>query len=361
MLQRLFRLLVGIGIAVTIVFVAFAHLSLREVTAIQTNRGVCISTRFDQPTCFSTSEMLSNEAPGILAVSPDGQLLASSLRNEVQLWDLQTDALVRTIDRHADRISALTFSPDSSVLASGSLDETVRLWDVGTGASMGVLPAGRTTCLAFSPDGRSLASGSRIAHWVDGYQSATGVQIWDLQTEQLRNQIGTEPIAAIAFSPNGSLLAAGSSKTQLWDVRRKTRLRTLNSGDLTSLAFSRDGDFLITASSRIKVWRVPLGRLNYAFRSKSSYLSLSPDSMTLATVNGGTVNLWELDSHRFLGTLRASWFSRATIAFALNGRALVGGGSDGIRIWRPQAVTSQPSNSVDDDAEPSDRNDRSNR
>jgi WD40 repeat protein len=63
---------------------------------------------------------------------------------------------------HTDWVRSVAFSPDGKTLASGSWDETIRLWDVKTGKNTATLKghAGKVESVAFSPDGQTLASGN---------------------------------------------------------------------------------------------------------------------------------------------------------------------------------------------------------
>ena len=101
------------------------------------------------------------------AFSADGKrfaLIVGNWRREnaVRLWNVETGEELRPSDGHADKVSAVAFSPDSKVVASGSWDCTVRIWDPGTGRELRCLQGHkeRVLALAFSPDGGTLASAS---------------------------------------------------------------------------------------------------------------------------------------------------------------------------------------------------------
>jgi WD40 repeat protein len=122
---------------------------------------------------------------------------------------------------HDNAITTLVFSPDGRWLATGSLDETARLWDLSAadpGANPRVL-RGHTDgvdALAFSTDGRWLATGS----------SDSNIQLWELTagepaTTPLVLHGHTAAVFTLAFSPDGHWLASGSMDrtTRLWNMR----------------------------------------------------------------------------------------------------------------------------------------------
>ena len=140
----------------------------------------------------------------------DGKILASaSADRTAKLWDVTSGARLETFGQPLKRQDTIAFAPDgASVMAAGG-DHRIRSWEVSATATEGSNPLrharfahhGRIVALAFSPTGRLIASGS----------ADRTVKIWDAGTlrEKLLLEIQPDWPSSLAFSPDGKTLAVG--------------------------------------------------------------------------------------------------------------------------------------------------------
>lgn len=266
-----------------------------------------------------------------LAFSPGGTLIASgSTDNTIKLWDARSGKLVRTLTGHTDWLGNIAFSPDEKLLASAGRDGTLRVWRVADGKEREQLrfiaPTDPTTGepswltgVAFSPDGKLIAAGS-----TDGT-----VRVFDATTgdllQTLEGHTGWVVIRGVEFAPDGKILASASldGTIRLWDPRTGAQRGVFERRGLRVLAISwhPDGDLLVSSSdegAEVLVWNRQSGEVVRSLRSGQGLvtaLTYSLDGQMLATGSiNGTMRLHLLAENRQL-TLTGGSPSSQSIAF----------------------------------------------
>ncbi|OGE57195.1 hypothetical protein PENARI_c002G03634 [Penicillium arizonense] len=287
-----------------------------------------------------TLEGHSKEVESVV-FSRDGRLLASgSHDNTVRLWDPATGVLTQTLKGHLGPVRSVAFSSDGRLLASGSDDKTVRLWDPLTGVLIQKLEGHLKWVLSvtFSPDNRLLASGSldKILYLWD--PTTGGI------TQTLQGHIGS--VVSVAFSSDSRLLASGSDdKTvRLWDPLTGVLIQILEGHPtfVWSVTFSPDDRVLASSSNDniIRLWNPVTGALTRKIDSSANQVlsvTFSSDSRLLASgSNDKTIRLWDSATGAPTHTLKGHSYLVHSVAFSPDGRLLASGSSDNtVRLWDP--------------------------
>jgi glutamine amidotransferase-like uncharacterized protein len=304
---------------------------------------VISSATVDQVELLHTLGEHSDRVYG-LGFSSDGRLLASgSWDGTIRLWDVDTWQAVRTFDQHGNW--EVFFAPDDAHIAS----EDGAIWDIASGERVRVLDV-NDSHVTFSPDGTWMASA--------GYNAP--IELWDVDTWRVVRTLEghSDRVFGVAFSPDSTLLASGSGMgpsdvsdfvVKLWDVVSGQEIYTLrgHGGDVHAVAFSPDGEFLASASidGTVKLWDVQGGQLVHTLRHRDGLwdVAFSPDGTLLASAGVEyMVRLWDVESGQLLRTIRHDDEVMA-VAFSPDGSLLASGGyDDKVYVWGIAASSATP-------------------
>ncbi|KAK7687245.1 hypothetical protein QCA50_009750 [Cerrena zonata] len=192
-----------------------------------------------------------------MAISPQGDMVASGSDDlTICLWDAKSGELVNILRGHTNSVRSLCFSPNRQTLASASYDKTVCIWDVlGHSSRMRKAeePLPAISCVEFSSDGTIIATGS-----VDG-----SVSIWETQTGKQLHHIQLEAknyMCSLAILPDNQTVAcvtAGDDFISIWNIStKKLSKKPLGDGNTIYIVrCSPDGQWIASVTNRkIHLW-----------------------------------------------------------------------------------------------------------
>jgi WD40 repeat protein len=285
-------------------------------------------------------------------VSPDSSLIASaSIDKTIRLW--QRDGIAAaTLKGHQGAVRSVKFSHDGKILASASEDGTIKLWkQEGTNGQWRILKTfkGHTASVwgvAFSPDGQFLAS----AGW------DRTVRFWRKDGTLLRTFSGYEwGFWGVAFSPDGRTVAAANldGTVKLWQPDatgwQNPKLLQILQGHqawVEGVAFSPDGQTIASASEdkTVKLWRrdskdgsFHLDKTLPGHTAGIAGVAFSHDGQTIVSASlDKTMKLWNIDGTE-LRTLRGHSASVWGVSFSPDGSFIASAGAENlVRLWQSQ-------------------------
>jgi WD40 repeat protein len=326
-----------------------------------TSDGRLFVSRSDETTSWrwhtATRQLtLLNTFPGsrLMALSPDGRRLA-------------------LVDGHKPAQGTLD-TPLTGQSGWGA-DESVQVWDTGTGRLTYTLaegPRARVSGMAFSPDGKLLASTTVTSSWalsppIYGTGTYSPIQLWDVETGALLAirrgypaAISLEAFATgerlfttrctgdscsrrscdLAMWDVGDLVSRGDDATSLWsdhDLGLPAQNVLLNAD--RTMAITRLQDTLCINDTAVVAWDVETGQkiltLSFDFEHSACSVTLSPVGTVIAVGTlGESLGLWDLQTGQRLRTLEGLTTNAAHLAYSPDGRWLVSGNCDGkIQLW----------------------------
>ncbi|KAK6523133.1 hypothetical protein TWF694_006028 [Orbilia ellipsospora] len=276
--------------------------------------------------------------------SPDGgQIASGSYDNTIKIWDANTGNCLQTLIGHKSWVSSVAFSGDGKI-ASGSYCDSIKIWDVSTGNCLKTIYARRweVHSVTFSNNSTAIIA-SASSH--DGF-----LEIWNISDNKnpkktrLYRRYGN--VMSVAFSNDATRLASASNSYafEIWDTSAES-CRTAfceHDGSVTSIAFSNDSRRLISGSDvgEIKIWDVTSGTCLESLQNGTCVSSVAFLHGTTRIISGsenseceGVIKIWDLSTSTCLETLHGH--DRVVTSMAVSNTGLIVSGSDDetIKIW----------------------------
>ena len=275
-----------------------------------------------------------------MTITPDSTVIASGYQSGIiRIWNISTSKIVMTLSGHKEKINSLVFTPDGQTLVSGSEDRKIIIWDAFKGQLLKVLRGhwGSITCLAVNKNGSLLASGS----------TDKKIKLWDISREwkrikDLKNH--KDSISKLLFSPDDSILASSSwdHTILLWNVGKEEIIAELKGhfGPVMDIAFTQNGKQLFSCSSDgiLKTWDIEKRReIKQITTIKDALTTLAVDSKGKYLSWGAKdklIRLYSLEANKLLKTIEYHKTAILDIEFNPKVDALISLSQDGeLQIW----------------------------
>jgi hypothetical protein len=270
---------------------------------------------------------------------------------------------VVTFRGHQDTVNAVTWSPDSTRVASASDDQTIQVWDAITGGNKVVYGGhlAKVTTVAWSPDGSRIASGDlngtvQIWNPMNGnlfltyrFQAVAAVSS-HIGALQATSGGGDPGVYTVVWSPDGKSIAAamGSDLVRVFDAKtgRTALTYSVPSGKVNALSWSHNGKYIVVAGNTIPttVWDTRSGQnvFTYPVNDQDAEFSLawSPNGNNIALGNvDGTVRVWNPFTHKILA-YKGHSMNVYSLAWSPDGSRIASGSiDDTVQVWDASSLT----------------------
>ncbi|EEB05195.1 F-box/WD repeat protein Pof1 [Schizosaccharomyces japonicus yFS275] len=283
--------------------------------------------------------LLEGHSDGIMALQLRGHLLASgSYDTTIRLWDMNTMKPIRLLEGHTSGVTCLQF--DSCKLISGSMDKTIKIWNYRTGACLSTFTGHRDSVLCLAFDSTILVSGS----------ADCTVKVWHfVGCKRITLRGHTGPVNSVKISRQRNIVYSCSDDNtiRLWSLTTNTCLAVFNAhiGPVQSLATTDSYLFSSSLDGTIKKWDVNREKcVETMFGHIEGVWDIAADRLRLISgAHDGCVKVWE--ASQCVYTLKDH--NAPVTSVTLGDCEVIAGYDDGqISVWLFGAVPPSVSSSV---------------
>ncbi|WP_026734121.1 eIF2A-related protein [Fischerella sp. PCC 9605] len=294
-----------------------------------------------------------------VSFSPDGSTLATGGEDgTIKLWDVSSGQCLQTLQGHKGGVRTVVFAPDGNILISCSTDSTIRVWDISTGKCTKVLQ-GHTNgvwsvALLPIPPNSPLNKGGHRAIVASGSDDNT-VKIWDITTGRCIKTLQghTDWIRSVAFSKQGLLASSSLDQTiRLWDLDKGMCVGILkgHTHGVFTVCFIGEGNILASCSidRTVRLWDVATQQCVKTLQGHTNAIyvnAVNPEGTLLATGSDDfSIKLWDITTGECVRTFkgRHNWFSSVVFSPIPSnslGEIIASGGEDTIvRLWNVETL-----------------------
>lgn len=277
-----------------------------------------------------------------LAWSPDGMRIVSFGLGEAQVWTpLSGNILYKyKIKGFSTIITAITWSPDSTRVATAGSDKAVQVWDASDGHIITAYTGHHKfiRCLSWSPNGQYIAS-----------CEDTDLRIWNAFSGQHVFTFTAHPktlvgMTSLSWSPDGTRIATGGgdNHVMVWNPYNGSAISTYTQqrNTINGLAWSPDGKRIASGSSdkTVHIWAAETGadRIICQGHTKAvNAVAFSPDGKRIASSSDDTtVRIWDSETGQHLFTYEGHKKSVNRLAWSPDGMTIASGGIDKtVQVW----------------------------
>ncbi|RXM94080.1 Telomerase protein component 1 [Acipenser ruthenus] len=261
---------------------------------------------------------------------------STSFDGMIEVWDTSNGCRILQIEGHRDRITGCDLDTDRKHLATVSLDAELKVWAVAKGSLVLTLPHPYPlNCVTFHPEGQLIATGS----W------DRSIRIWNWLSAQIVSTLSghSASVHSLCFAPSGVSLASGSldGEVKLWSVPATVCVDSFRAhqGSTTALRFIQQGALLLSAGgdSMVKLWSGSLGQLTRQLgpaNSAALCVALSGSYVAIGYHSNG-IRIYHALSGELCWHSEDPKVSVWCLSWLHQGTVLVSGSNDRLlRVWR---------------------------